>query len=107
MLGQIEIRVYQQLGYIEIAGEVAIKYVQAVMGKGVEYFVLEETLGSGYGRADHDQQAGMGALDCPGKTRSRAQGEQRPRGGHEHSGEAAGGSRGLPPEGGGCVQAND
>ena len=39
------IRVYHQLGYIEMAGEVAIQYIQAVMGEGAEYFGLEETLG--------------------------------------------------------------
>ena len=37
------IRVYHQLGYIEMAGEVAIQYIQAVMSEGVEY--LEETRG--------------------------------------------------------------
>ena len=39
------IRVYHQLGYIEMAGEVAIQYIQAVMAEGAEYFGLEETLG--------------------------------------------------------------
>ena len=39
------IRVYHQLGYIEMAGEVAIQYIQAIMGEGAEYFRLEETLG--------------------------------------------------------------
>ena len=29
-----------------MAGEVAIQYIQAVMGEGAEYFGLEETLGS-------------------------------------------------------------
>jgi len=35
------IRVYHQLGYIELAGEVAIQYIKAVMGDGAEYFGLE------------------------------------------------------------------
>ena len=39
------IRVYHQLGYIEMAGEVAIQYIQAVMAEGAEYFGLEEALG--------------------------------------------------------------
>jgi len=35
------IRLYHQLGYIELAGEVAIEYLLAVMGQGSEYFGLE------------------------------------------------------------------
>jgi len=35
------IRLYHQLGYIELAGELAIEYIMAVMGEGSEYFGLE------------------------------------------------------------------
>jgi len=35
------IRLYHQLGLIELAGELAIEYIRAVMGDGAEYFGLE------------------------------------------------------------------
>merc|ERR1712179_694785 len=40
------IRLYHQLGYIELAGELAIEYLMAVMGDGSEYFGLEGGLTS-------------------------------------------------------------
>merc|ERR1711974_75270 len=35
------IRVFHQLGLLELAGELAIEYIRAVMGEGAEYFGLE------------------------------------------------------------------